>query len=114
MVGLCGVLNSNQNKRRRKLPVALAADASRELHILGHDGHPLGVECAHLRVFKQCDQVSLGGFLQCAEGRACESQIRLDALGDLTDKTLKGQLLDKELRRLLKTTDLAKGDLQDT
>jgi hypothetical protein len=27
---------------------------------------------------------------------------------------LKGQLLDKELRRLLKTTDLAKGDLQDT
>ena len=45
-----------------------------------------------------------------ANGRRLEAQVRLEVLGNLTDETLEGQLSDKELGRLLVTTDLTKSD----
>lgn len=41
----------------------LAADATRELNVLGHDGDALGVYRAHICVFKNAEQVFLGGCL---------------------------------------------------
>ena len=43
---------------------ALAADAARELDVLGHDGDALGVDGAQVGVLKQAHQVCLSGLLQ--------------------------------------------------
>jgi hypothetical protein len=42
----------------------LAADASGQLDVLGHDGHALGVDGAQVGVLEQADEVGLGGFLE--------------------------------------------------
>ena len=42
---------------------AFASDTARQLDILGHDGHTLGVDGAQIRVLEQTDQVGLGRFL---------------------------------------------------
>ena len=38
---------------------ALASDPSRELDVLWHDGHPLGVDGAQVGVLEEADQVGL-------------------------------------------------------
>ncbi len=46
-----------QSKRSR----ALTADPARELDVLGHDGHPLGVDGAQVGVLEEAHEVGLGG-----------------------------------------------------
>ena len=41
----------------------LAPDPPGQLDVLGHDGHPLGVDGAEVGVLKQTDQVGLAGLL---------------------------------------------------
>ena len=65
---------------------------------------------AEVGVLKDADQVGLGGFLEGHDGRGLESEIGLEVLGDLTDKSLEGQLADQKLSRLLVAADLTKGD----
>jgi len=83
-----------------------STDAASQLNILGHDGHPLGVDGAQVGVFKQSNQVGFAGFLQSGHGRALEAEVGLEVLGDLTNQTLEGQLADQELCGLLVATDL--------
>ena len=52
--------------------------------------------------------ISFAGFLKGHHGRALETQIGLEILSDLTDKTLEGQLADQEFGGFLVTTDLTK------
>ena len=89
---------------------ALAADAARELDVLGHDGDTLGVDGAQVGVFEEPDEVGLGGFLERRDGRRLESQVSLEVLGNLTDETLEWELSDEELGRLLVSTDLTESD----
>ena len=89
---------------------ALAADAARELDVLGHDGDTLGVDGAQVGVFEESDQVGLTGLLQSHDGRALEAEISLEILSDFTDQALEGQLADKQLGGLLVTTDLTKSN----
>ena len=89
---------------------ALPADAASKLDVLWHDGHPLGVDGAQVGVLEQSDEVSLAGLLQGHNGRALESQVGLEVLGDLTDETLEGQLPDEQLGALLVTPDFSQGD----
>ena len=74
------------------------------------------------------DEVGLDGLLESSDGRGLEAKIlarcqwgcwaggnggatyRLEVLGDLTNKTLEGQLADEELGRLLVATDLTESD----
>ena len=42
---------------------AFATDSARQLDVLGHDGHTLGVDGAKICVLEQTDQVGLGRFL---------------------------------------------------
>ena len=84
----------------------LSADAASKLDVLGHDGHPLGVDGAQVGVLEEADQVSLRGFLKGHDGGGLEAQVGLEVLGDLTNETLEGQLPDEELSALLVTTDL--------
>ena len=78
-----------------------ATDTAGQLDVLGHDGHPLGVDGAQVGVLEQTYQVSLAGLLQSHDGRALEAQVGLEVLGDLTDQPLEGQLADEQLGALL-------------
>ncbi|GMR60804.1 hypothetical protein PMAYCL1PPCAC_30999, partial [Pristionchus mayeri] len=89
---------------------SLSADAAGELDVLGHDGHSLGVDGAQVSVFEESHEVSLGGLLESSDSGGLEAEIGLEVLGDLTDKTLEGELADEKLGGLLVTTDLTKSD----
>ena len=84
----------------------LATDPPGQLDVLGHDGHPLGMDGTQVGVLKESNQVSLTGLLKGSHSRALEPQVSLEVLGNLTDKALEGQLADEELSGLLVATDL--------
>ena len=84
----------------------LATDAAGQLDVLGHDGHPLGVDGAEIGVLEQPDQVGLAGLLKSHHGRALEAEVGLEVLGDLAHQTLEGQLADEQLSGLLVAPDL--------
>jgi len=88
----------------------LSTNASGKLDVLGHNGDSLGVDGAQVGVLEETNQVGLAGLLQGSNSRRLESQVSLEVLGDLTNKTLEGQLADEKLRRLLVTTDLTESD----
>jgi len=46
----------------------LATDATRELDVLGHDSHTLGVDRAEVGVLEQTDQVGFAGLLERQNG----------------------------------------------
>jgi hypothetical protein len=89
---------------------AFATNTAGELDILGHDSDTLGVNRAQVGILKETNQVSLGGFLEGKDGRSLKTEIGLKVLRNLTHETLKGQLADEQVRRLLVTTDLTKGN----
>jgi histone H3 len=89
---------------------SLTTDTAGELDILGHDSHTLGVDSTQVGIFEKTNQVSLSSFLEGQDGRSLESKIGLEILGDLTDKTLEGQLADEKVGGLLVTTDLTESD----
>ena len=80
---------------------ALAADAARELDVLGHDGDTLGVDGAQVGVFEEPDEVRFGGFLEREDGAGLEPEVGLEVLGDLADEALERELADEELGGLL-------------
>jgi hypothetical protein len=87
-----------------------SADASRELDVFGHDGNTLGVDGAQVGIFEQADEVGLAGFLQGHDGRALETQVGLEVLGDLTNQPLERKFADQQFGTLLVTTDLTESD----
>jgi hypothetical protein len=68
------------------------------------------VDSAQVGVLEERDEVGLDGLLESTDGGGLEAEIRLEVLGNLTDKTLEGQLADEELGRLLVATDLTESD----
>ena len=103
-------VSETQNKSVLKRLSALATDAAGKLDVLWHDGNTLGVDGAQVGVFEKTNEVSLGGFLQGHHGGGLEAQVSFEVLGDLTHKSLEGQLADEELSALLVTTDLTESD----
>merc|ERR1719396_280565 len=89
---------------------ALAPNAPRELDVLGHNRHALGVDGAQVGVLEQPHEVRLGRLLEGEDGRGLEAQVRLEVLGDLAHEALEGGLADEELGGLLVLADLAEGD----
>ena len=61
---------------------------------------------AEVGVLEETNEVGLGSFLEGHDGRRLETEISLEVLGDLTDKTLEGELADEKLGALLVSTDL--------
>jgi hypothetical protein len=71
------------------------------------------VNSSKIGIFKEGDEVSLSGFLQCHHSRRLEAEIglqgglamtsrghiktNLEVLSDLTDKALEGKLADEKL-----------------
>ena len=89
---------------------ALTTDAAGELHVLGHDGHTLGVDGAKVGVLEETDHVGLSSLLEGKHGRGLEAEVVLELGSDLTDKSLEGELADEELSALLETSDLTESD----
>jgi histone H3 len=89
---------------------ALTTEAAGKLDVLGLDGNTLGVDGAQVGVLEERDEVGLDGLLESTDGGRLEAEIRLEVLGNLTDKALEGQLADEELGRLLVATDLTESD----
>ena len=87
---------------------AFSTDSAGQLDVLGHDGDALGVDGAEVGILEESDEVGLGRLLQSHDGGALEAEIGLEVLGDLADETLKGELADEKLGRLLVTPDLTK------
>ena len=88
----------------------LASDTPRELDVLGHDGHSLGVDGAQVGIFEQTDEVSLRSFLKSHDGGTLEPEVGLEVLGDLSDEPLEGKLSDEKFCALLVTSDLPESD----
>ena len=85
---------------------ALSTDAAGQLDVFGHDGDTLGVNGAQVGVFEKTNKVGLSSFLESKNGRSLEAKVTLEVLGDLTNKTLEGELADEQVGRLLVPTDL--------
>ena len=79
--------NHYPDKYRLKLG-PLPTDPPGQLNVLGHDGHPLGVDGAEVGVLKETHQVSLTSLLESHHSGALEPQISLEVLSNLTNKTL--------------------------
>jgi histone H3 len=62
------------------------------LDILGHDGHTLGVNGTQVGIFEKTNKVGLGRFLEGKNGSGLETEVSLEVLSNLTDKTLEGGL----------------------
>ena len=87
-----------------------AANATGQLHVLGHDGDALGVDRAEVSILKERNEVRLRGLLQRQQSMALQPHIIFNFTHHLAHKALERQLADEQLRRLLIPTDLAKGD----
>ena len=66
----------------------LSTDTASQLDVLGHDGHPLGVDGTKVGVLEQTHQVRLASLLQGHHSRALEPQVSLEVLSNLTNEAL--------------------------
>ena len=68
------------------------------------------MDSTQVGVLEKTNEVSLGGLLEGKNGGSLEAKVTLEILGDLTNKTLEGQLADEKVGGLLVTTDLTKSN----
>jgi hypothetical protein len=101
------IIKATHSKRVEHLR-SLSTDAASQLDILGHDGDTLGMDSTKVSILEKTNKVSLGRLLKSKDGRSLESEVSLEVLGNLTHKSLEGELADKKLSGLLVSADLAK------
>ena len=53
---------------------SLTADAACQLDVLGHDGHPLGVDGTDVGVLEQSHKICFTGLLESHDSRALEAE----------------------------------------
>ena len=85
---------------------ALPADAARQLHVLGHDRHPLGMNGTKVSVLKEANEVRLTRLLQSHNSMGLEAQVALKDLSHLTHQLLERAFAKQELSGLLVPPDL--------
>jgi hypothetical protein len=68
------------------------------------------VDGTQVGILEKANKVGLSGFLKSQDGRTLETKIGLEILGNLTDKTLEGQLADEQIGTLLVATNLTESD----
>ncbi len=67
----------------------VTANAASQQHVLGHDGHTLGVNGAQIGVFKQSDQERFSRLLKSEHRLRLEAQFGFEVHRDIADQTLK-------------------------
>ena len=88
---------------------SLTPDSSGQLHVFGHESDSLGMDGAHVRVFKETCHKRLSAFLKSQKALAGESQILVDLRADVLHHFLEWKAGHKQVSRSLKLLDLAKG-----
>src|ERR1051325_2445354 len=68
------------------------------------------MNCTQVCILKQTNKISFCCFLKCKNSMALESQISLEILSNLTDKTLERKLPDQKFSALLVLTNLTKSN----
>jgi len=58
----------HRNHQAERSLSTLAADATGELDVLGHDGDTLGVDGAEVDILEKADEIGLSSLLQCKNG----------------------------------------------
>ena len=66
------------------------------------------MDSAKVSVFEKTNKVGLSRFLKGKDSRALESEVSLEVLSNLTNKSLEGKLADEQLSGLLVSADLTK------
>ena len=89
---------------------AFSTDAAGQLNVLGHDSDTLGMNGTQVGVFEKTNEVGLSSFLKSEDGGSLETKVTLEVLGNLTNKTLEGELADEQVSGLLVPADLTEGD----
>merc|ERR1740120_540698 len=89
---------------------SLTTDSAGELHVLGHDGHTLGVDGAEVGVLEETDHVGFGSLLEGKDGGGLETELVSVLRSDLTDESLEGEFADEELSGFLESSDLTESD----
>jgi hypothetical protein len=102
------VTNDQRNSNTVEHLRSLSTDAASQLDILGHDSDTLGMDSTKVGILEKANKVSLSRLLKGKDSRSLESEVSLEVLGDLTNKSLEGKLADKELSGLLVSADLTK------
>ena len=85
----------------------LATDPAGQLHILGHDCDPLGMDGTQVGVLKQSNKVGLAGLLQSLYRRGLETNRGEEGLCNLPHQPLEWQLPDQKLSGFLVTFNLS-------
>ena len=80
------------------------------MDILRLDSDTLGVDSTKVGIFEERDKISLNRFLQSSNSGRLEAEIGFEILSDLTDETLKWELANQKLGRLLISTDFTKSN----
>ena len=80
------------------------------MHVLWHDRHALGVDCAQVGVLEQANQIRLRRFLQCKDRRALKSQVILERLRELAHEPLERKLANEQRGTLLVLPNLTQCD----
>lgn len=86
---------ASQINRTTSASSPLSSDTTSKLDVLWHDGHPLRVNSAQIRILKQTNQIRLRRLLQGQHRGALESEICLEVLRNLTHQPLEGQLTNQ-------------------
>ncbi|KAH8618024.1 hypothetical protein ERJ75_000317200 [Trypanosoma vivax] len=92
---------------RARLLGTLAAQAEREVDVLGLDRHATAVDARAVRVREQRHNVRLGCLLCSQDRAALEAQTLLLCSGHLAHEALEGRLLQQQVRGALELADLA-------
>ena len=70
--------------------VAVATDATGQVHVLLLDGLALSMDGAQIGVLKDTDKVGLGSFLNSEKSMRLEAELVVEVLADLADESLDG------------------------
>ena len=89
---------------------SFSSDSSSQLDIFWHNGDSLGVDGAQVGVFEEADQVSFGGFLKSHDGRALESEIGFEILGNFSDQSLEWKFSHEQFGGFLVSSDFSESD----
>lgn len=75
----------------------VSADALGQLKVLGHDGHPLGMDGAEVSVLEKRHQVGLSSFLEGQDSLTLEPDLLFKLSSNLTHQSLEGELPDQQV-----------------
>ena len=69
---------------------ALFTDTTRQLNILGHDGHKLSVDGTYVGILKKNHKLGLSHLVEGKNSRSLEAEVYIEVLRNLPYQTLEG------------------------